>query len=61
MIDLKTLYEQTTMYCELVVKGINEKYTIETYHQPETPIYVLVYWNNANNTIKAITFIIKGE
>ena len=61
MIDLKTLYEQITMYCELVVKEILEKFTIETYHQPETPIYVSVYWNNANNTIKAISFTIKGE
>ena len=53
MIDLKTLYEQTTLYCE----QIDERYQyfangdirkVEYYKQPDTPIRVVAVWNISN-------------
>ena len=60
-IDLKTLYEQTTMYCELVDIDKTVKYDVEIFHQLETPIYVFVYWNREPRTIHSIAYTIKGE
>lgn len=60
-IDLKTLYEQTTMYCELIKKETLANFIIETYHQPETPLYITVYWNKQPSTLTSINYTIKGE
>lgn len=75
-IDLKTLYEQTTMYCDFIEKSyhtstainpnnhekIIRNYALEVWQQPDTPIYILVYWNTEETHIEEITYkIIKGE
>lgn len=54
MIDLKTLYEQTTMYSELVDEFDSNNYHFEIYHQPDTPIYIRVVfvWNFNPTTYK---------
>lgn len=57
-IDLKTLYEQTTMYCELIATSHEHKYNIEIYQQPDTPIKVFVYWSKDHSTIVAINYSI---
>lgn len=48
MLDLKTLYEQTTMYCNRIDMFISKdnKYIVEVFEQPNTPINVFAYWNN---------------
>lgn len=48
MIDLKTLYEQTTMYCNRIDMFISKdnKYIVEVFQQPNTPINVFAYWHN---------------
>lgn len=61
MIDLKTLYEQTTLYCEPVDTDETETYNIEIYNQPETPIYIFVYYNKHQHKITSIAYTIKGE
>lgn len=62
MIDLKTLYEQTTMYCELIETKHEDVYhDIEIYHQLDTPIFVYVYWDRYKHTIHSIVYTIKGE
>ena len=60
-IDIKTLYEQTTMYCDLVTTDKNASYDVEIFHQLETPIYIFVYWNREPRTIHSIAYTIKGE
>lgn len=57
-IDLKTLYEQTTMYCELIATSSDYKYNIEIYQQPDTPLKVFVYWSKEHNTIVSINYTI---
>ena len=58
-VDLKTLYEQTTMYCE----KDDERYQyfangdvrkVEYYQQPDTPIRVVAVWNISKSTPKLI-------
>ena len=59
--DIKTLYEQTTMYCDLISKSDDENYHIEIYQQPDTPIKVFVYWSKEHHKITSINYTIKGE
>lgn len=59
--DIKTLYEQTTLYCELVDTDETERYNIEIYNQPETPIYIFVYWHKTQHKITSIAYTIKEE
>lgn len=59
--DIKTLYEQTTMYCELISQSDDESYHIEIYQQPNTPIKVFVYWSKELHKITSINYTIKGE
>lgn len=61
MVDLKTLYEQTTQVCDLVDTDNTDRYYIEIFHQLETPIYIFVYWNREPRTIHSIAYTIKGE
>lgn len=62
MIDLKTLYEQTTMHCELVETQHDENYKIEVFQQFNTPIFVFVYWSKLTHTITSIVYTIrKGD
>ena len=61
-IDLKTLYEQTTMYCEHIDTFISNdnNYLIEVYQQPDTPIHIFIYWTRQGMTkIHSITYTIK--
>ena len=59
--DIKTLYEQTTMYCNIIKVSEDENYKIEIYQQPETPIRVFVYWSKDLHKITSINYTIKGE
>ena len=58
-IDLKTLYEQTTMYCDLVQKYHAAPLHIEVYEQPDTPIQIYVAWKNKK--IHSISYTIKEK
>ena len=60
-IDIKTLYEQMTMYCDLVgeVKD-GDRLIFEKYHQPDTPIDVDVHWDN-NHVVKMTFEIREGK
>lgn len=59
--DIKTLYEQMTMYCQLVGEAKDgNKLIFEKYHQPNTPIDVNVYWEN-NHVIKMTFEIREGK
>lgn len=60
-IDIKTLYEQTTMYCDIISTSEDENYRIEIYQQPDTPIRVFVYWSKELHKITSINYTIKGE
>ena len=61
-IDLKTLYEQTTMYCEFVMRhDFTDTIYAEEFTQLETPIGIYVYWNKEKNKIVGIEYFIKGE
>ena len=57
-IDLKTLYEQTTLYCTKVDE-FNTRYHVEVYNQPDTPIFIFVYW--LDNSIHSITYTIRKD
>lgn len=57
-IDLKTLYEQTTMYCDLIATSSDYQYQIEIYQQPNTPIKIFVYWSKKHHTIISINYSI---
>ena len=59
--DIKTLYEQTTMYCDIITTSEDENYKIEIYSQPDTPIKVFVYWSKKEHKITSINYTIKGE
>lgn len=60
--DLKTLYEQTTMYCTLVGKDYTDKYIVEVYQQNNTPLFVIIYWSKETHTIISIAYTLrKGE
>ena len=59
--DIKTLYEQTTMYCDLIATSEDHQYHIEIYQQPNTPIKVFVYWSKELHKITSINYTIKGE
>lgn len=59
--DMKILYEQTTMYCDIISETENEDYNIEIYQQHNTPIRVCVYWSKKLHKITAITYTIQGE
>lgn len=57
-IDLKTLYEQTTLFCTKICT-ITDHLThqlIEVYHQPETPLYILFYWNKDKGILEKATY-----
>ena len=61
-IDLKTLYEQTTMYCERIDTFLSNdnKYYVEVYQQPDTPIHIFIYWTRQGMIkIHSITYTIK--
>lgn len=58
-IDLKTLYEQTTMYCNLVQKLHAAPLHVEVYEQPDTPILIYVSWKNKK--IHSISYTIKEK
>ena len=61
-IDLKTLYEQTTMYCDYIENFISKdkKYLVEVYQQPDTPIHIFIYWTRQGMTkIHSIAYTIK--
>lgn len=61
-IDLKTLYEQTTMYCERIDTFLSSdnKYYVEVYQQPDTPIHIFIYWTRHGMTkIHSIAYTIK--
>lgn len=60
-IDLKTLYEQTSMYCDIIDLKEDNTQIIETYQQPNTPIKVFVYWSKELHKITSINYTIKGE
>ena len=60
-IDLKTMYEQATMYCELIDQYPIRSYEVEVWHQTDTPINVYVYWNKEHCKIFEIIYKIKGE
>lgn len=59
MIDLKTLYEQTTMYCNLIKVKNDNNYVVEIFEQTDTPIQIVVYWSK--NKIVSIYYTLKGE
>ena len=60
-IDIKTLYEQTTMYCDIIEVLDDGNHKIEVYQQPDTPIKVFVYWSKELHKITSINYTIKGE
>lgn len=57
-IDLKTLYEQTTLYCTKVDE-FNTCYHVEVYNQPNTPIFIFVYW--LDNSIHSISYTTRKD
>lgn len=59
--DIKTLYEQTTMYCDLIATSSDYQYNIEIYQQPNTPIKIFVYWSKELHKITSINITCKGE
>lgn len=59
LIDLKTLYEQTTAICELINKYHAAPLHFEVYQQPDTPILVYVAWKN--HKIYSITYTLKEK
>ena len=59
MIDLKTLYEQTTMYCTLIDAFDSPMYHIEIYHQPDTPIYIRAVFDKRSFNKSVITDILR--
>lgn len=59
MIDLKTLYEQTTLYCDLITRQKTYDYFIEVYRQPDTPIYIFAYFDRDTHTLVSIAYTIK--
>lgn len=61
MFDIKTLYEQCTLYCELINQSEDDNYNISIYQQIGTPIKVIVYWSKELHKITSINFTIKGE
>ena len=61
-IDLKTLYEQTTMYCEKIDTYLVTDYYVEVYQQPDTPICIFVYWTRTGTTkIHSIAYSLKEK
>lgn len=57
-IDLKTLYEQATLYCTKTCT-ITDHLThqiIEVYNQPETPLHILFYWNKDKGILEKATY-----
>lgn len=60
-IDIKTLYEQMTMYCDLVGETKDgDRLIFEKYHQLDTPIDVDVHWDN-NHVVKMTFEIREGK
>ena len=56
--DMKTLYEQITMYSEYL--GYDHETDTETFSYIDSPIRARVRWNRVKHTIASITFYI-GE
>lgn len=56
--DMKTLYEQITMYAEYL--GYDHETDTETFSYIDSPIRARVRWNRVKHTIASITFYI-GE
>lgn len=59
MIDLKTLYEQTTLYAEPVDNFRTPEYYVEVFHQLHTPIYIFAYWEQ--NKLHSIAYTIRED
>ena len=61
-IDLKTLYEQTTMYCERIDTQLTDKYIVEIFQQPDTPIIIFAYWTRTGTArLQSIAYQIAKE
>lgn len=58
MIDLKTIYEQVTMEFKSIDKYATDKYIVEVFQQPETPLHVFAYWTH-KGTLHSIAFHLK--
>ena len=60
-IDLKTLYEQVTMYCVLVGTEIIGKNKMEIFQQTDTPIFIFAHWqcSDTQDKLYYISFGIK--
>lgn len=60
LVNMQTLYEQTTAICEKVETYLTDDYYVEIYHQPDTPIYIFVYWTRKGMTrINSIAYTVK--
>lgn len=63
ILDLKTLYEQLTMYADYKyeIRDYLRKEFIEEFQYPNTPIHIYVHWNYTKDAITKITFSIRKE
>lgn len=59
IVDLKTLYENVTMYCDMVDNYRTIDYYVEVYRQPDTPILIFAYWKH--NKLFSITHMIRED
>lgn len=57
--DMKTLYEQITLYFDHITTDIDFNWKKEIYHQRNTPIYAHIIWRD--NTILSITFEVYND
>lgn len=62
-IDLKTLYEQATMYATYLyeIRDYYNKEFIEEFIYPDTPIHIYVHWDYNKNLITKITVSSRKE
>ena len=58
-LDMKTLYEQITMYFKKENTYIGLHDFVEVYHQLGTPIYAQVFFIKDNAKITSISFVVK--
>ena len=58
-LDMKTLYEQITMYFEKIDVLIGADFFAEVYQQKDTPIIAQVFFARGSAVIKAISFVVK--
>ena len=57
--DMKTLYEQITLYFDHISTDIIMNCKKEVYHQPNTPIYAHIIWKD--NIIISISFEVYND